>query len=420
MKRSFFFAFICYLFFAAGFSARADTIEDLKSKIEEWNRAITELEKEIGNYQDQIETIGSETKTLQNTIKSINLEQKKLSAEIRITETKISSVTLAIQKLSGEIVDKETRIGNNRDAIGQSIRGMNEAEENTLLETLLGNSTLSSFWAEADALERFQLQLKKDLAETMEMKGELEGKKEGNEQNRAKLVALKAELSDRTALLAQNKKAKSSLLSTTKSKESEYKKILANRVALRNAFEQELLEFESELKFAIDPSRLPETESGVLRWPLDSVKITQYFGNTSFAKAGGYNGQGHNGIDLRASIGTPIRAALNGIIKGVGNTDTVCPGASYGKWVLIEHQNGLSTLYAHFSLVKVSEGQSVNTGEIIGYSGDTGYATGPHLHFTVYATQGVRVMQRKSSVCKGVYTMPVADLKAYLNPLSYL
>jgi murein DD-endopeptidase MepM/ murein hydrolase activator NlpD len=115
-----------------------------------------------------------------------------------------------------------------------------------------------------------------------------------------------------------------------------------------------------------------------------------------------------------------VRAALAGTVKGVGNTDSVCPGASYGKWALIEHENGLSTLYAHFSLIKVSAGQTVNTGEIIGYSGDTGYATGPHLHFTVYATQGVRIMQRKSAVCRGSYMMPVADLKAYLNPLSYL
>jgi murein DD-endopeptidase MepM/ murein hydrolase activator NlpD len=88
--------------------------------------------------------------------------------------------------------------------------------------------------------------------------------------------------------------------------------------------------------------------------------------------------------------------------------------------VFIEHGNGLSTLYAHFSLIKVSEGQSVSLGEVIGYSGESGYATGPHLHFTVYATQGVRIMSRKSAVCGGSYTMPIADLKAYLDPLKYL
>ena len=167
---------------------------------------------------------------------------------------------------------------------------------------------------------------------------------------------------------------------------------------------------------------MPSTGSGVLAWPVDSVKITQFFGKTSFSTQNPqvYNGKGHNGIDLRASVGTPIKAALAGTVEGVGDTDTVCPRASYGKWVLIRHANGLSTLYAHLSLIRVGPGQSVSTREIVGYGGNTGYSTGPHLHFTVYATQGVKITALKSRACRGTYTIPVADLKAYLNPLSYL
>ena len=131
-----------------------------------------------------------------------------------------------------------------------------------------------------------------------------------------------------------------------------------------------------------------------------------------------YNGYGHNGVDFRASIGTPVKAALTGVVKGIGDTDQVCPGASYGRWILLEHFNGLSTLYAHLSLIKISEREPVATGAVIGYSGATGYATGPHLHFTVYATQGVQVANRQSKVCGGTYRMPIADPKAYLNHYS--
>ena|SRR5258708_5451936 len=133
-----------------------------------------------------------------------------------------------------------------------------------------------------------------------------------------------------------------------------------------------------------------------------------------------YNGLGHNGIDLRATIGTPVKSAGDGVVMGTGNTDLVCRGASYGKWVMIKHNNGLSTLYGHLSLIKVGAGDTVTTGQTIAYSGQTGYATGPHLHFTVLASDAARIVQYPSKVCKGVYTLPVADTRAYLNPLLYL
>ena len=167
---------------------------------------------------------------------------------------------------------------------------------------------------------------------------------------------------------------------------------------------------------------IPKTGSGVLIWPLDNVYITQYFGNTSFATANPqvYNGRGHTGIDFRASIGTPVRSSLSGVVQGTGNTDAIRGCYSYGKWIMIKHPNGLSTLYAHLSLQNVIIGQEVKTGQVIGYSGNTGYSTGPHLHFGVYATQGVKIQTFSTSVnCRGA-VIPVADYKAYLNPLSFL
>jgi murein DD-endopeptidase MepM/ murein hydrolase activator NlpD len=153
------------------------------------------------------------------------------------------------------------------------------------------------------------------------------------------------------------------------------------------------------------------------------VRITQYFGNTPFSTANPqiYNGHGHSGVDLAASPGTPIKAARGGTILGTGNTDVTCPGASYGKWVFIKHDDGLSTLYAHLSTFAVSKGQTVTRGQVIGYSGTTGYATGPHLHFAVFASSGSEIASFASKSCAGkTYTMPVGDLSAYLNPLSYL
>jgi murein DD-endopeptidase MepM/ murein hydrolase activator NlpD len=93
---------------------------------------------------------------------------------------------------------------------------------------------------------------------------------------------------------------------------------------------------------------------------------------------------------------------------------------SYGKWILIDHDNGLSTLYAHLSVMSVSAGDKVNAGQIIGYAGATGYSTGPHLHFTVFDRDAVQVSQFTWSIgCKNT-KVPYAPYEAYLDPLEYL
>ncbi len=119
--------------------------------------------------------------------------------------------------------------------------------------------------------------------------------------------------------------------------------------------------------------------------------------STSIKSSGGYSGsfgggftvpishngisrglsKGHAGIDYRASIGTPVRAAAAG--KVVGITDGY--GSGYGKSVLIDHGSGTTTRYAHLNSFASSVGESVGQGQVIGYSGNTGWSTGPHLHF---------------------------------------
>lgn len=291
-----------------------------------------------------------------------------------------------------------------------------------MIETMLVYPNMSTFWNEIETIQQFQTKVRDNLDILRQLKNELEGNKKSTEIQKEELVGLKSQLSDQKTVVEVNKNEKAKLLTETKNQESNYKKIIADREAKKKAFEKELAQFESDLRIAIDPKSIPGARSGILAWPVDDPVLTQNFGYTTFALANAalYNGNGHNGIDLKASIGTPIKAALDGVVEGTGNTDTVCPGASYGKWVFIRHPNGLATLYAHLSVISVSANEQVSTGHIIGYSGNTGYATGPHLHFTVYASQGVKILSRKSVACGGTYTMPIADPKAYLDPESYL
>jgi murein DD-endopeptidase MepM/ murein hydrolase activator NlpD len=278
-------------------------------------------------------------------------------------------------------------------------------------------------WADMKHLSETQNSIRQHVFALENLKKDLQLKKLTTESKKTDLEEYQGNLSDQKKTVVYNTQEKNKLLSDTKNKEAEYQKLLANKKALRDAFQKELTEYESQLRIAIDPNSYPQGKSGILSWPLTKVIITQKFGNTEFSAAHAqlYNGSGHNGVDMGTPIGTPVKAALGGTIMGTGDTDLACPGASFGRWVLIRHNNGLSSLYAHLSVISVAEGQTVTTGSTIGYSGNTGYSTGPHLHFTVYASQGVQIVDRASKSCGGrTYHMPVADLRAYLDPLAYL
>ena len=252
------------------------------------------------------------------------------------------------------------------------------------------------------------------------MKEILEDRRSEKERQKNNLQKLSARLTDQKQLVEINTANRSQLFNETRNKESLYRKLYEERLAAKEALEREIFDYESQLKFILDPASLPIPRTNVFGWPLDKVYITQEFGATVAARRL-YASGSHNGIDFRASIGTLVKAMLGGTVLGAGNTDITCVGASFGKWILIGHQNGLASLYAHLSLIKVSKGENVSAGQVIGYSGNTGYSTGPHLHVTVYAGSGVKIESRPSRVCGGrTYTMPLAPINAYLDPMLYL
>ncbi len=413
---------ITAIFCFATTTSRADTIDQIQKQIEKRNQDIANLEKEIKSYQNQIDDLGQQANSLKSAIKSLDLTRKKFEADIKITENKIENKNYEISNLNSQIHSKEDDISDDKRIIDNVFKEIYKTDNNSLIEKVLSNNSIAETLSSMEKLNSLQGRLYDRINTLNNIKLDLEANKKASEKAKNDLIALKNELNNQRDLVKSATNEKNQLLNETKQSEAEYQRILANKQELKQSIEKEILDFESQLKIMIDTSKLPKTGSGVLSWPLDAVTITQYFGNTDFATANAqvYNGKGHNGIDLRASVGTPVKSALLGTVVGVGNTGTVRTCYSYGKWVLIQHPNGLSTLYAHLSLQSVSEGQSVSTGQIIGYSGNTGYTTGPHLHFGVYASQGIEVVKLTNSRnCRGV-RLPVADFKAYLNPLSYL
>jgi murein DD-endopeptidase MepM/ murein hydrolase activator NlpD len=414
--------------FSVASNANAQTVQTLastlQSKIDQRNQDIQALQKEIDQYQKQIDSLNGQASTLASTIASLNATQKKLAADIKITEDKVFGKTLEIQDLASQITERQTNITDDKKIIASSFSMMRQVDNLSIIETLLSRDSLSDTVNNVTKLNNVQNELFSRIADIAKSKANLEQIKKKTEKAKADLESLKEQLKNQRAVVLSTTDQQNKLLKDTKQSESKYQDILAQKLQLKNAFEQELLSYESQLKTAVDRSKLPSSGSGVLIWPLDSIKITQFFGNTSFSTANPqiYNGKGHTGVDFRASIGTPVKAAGSGTVIGSANTDIIPSCYSYGRWVMIKHNNGLSTLYAHLSLTAVSIGQTVSAGQIIGYSGNTGYTTGPHLHFAVYASQGVEIQTLNAGMsknCRGA-TMPIAPFSAYLNPLSYL
>jgi murein DD-endopeptidase MepM/ murein hydrolase activator NlpD len=109
-------------------------------------------------------------------------------------------------------------------------------------------------------------------------------------------------------------------------------------------------------------------------WPVEG-RVGSSFGS----REDPINGEGafHSGIDIEAPIGTPVRAAADGEATGASM------GAGYGRQVVLDHGHDLLTVYGHLSAIAVLPGQHVTRGQVIGYVGQTGRATGPHLHYEV-------------------------------------
>ncbi len=400
------------------FADEATTTDDLKAKIDERNNQIKQLEQEINQYNVEVTNAGNQAKTLQNTIKTLDLTKKKITTDISLTENKIVKTNLTIQQLTKEISKTEDHIDLNKRAIINALKNIQSLEEAGIMEMILSSKNIGEVWSDMDNIKQVQRTIRDKSNELTIMKSDMQTKQSSLTGQKKSLVNLKQDLSGQKQAVEYTTAEKSNILTQTKNKEQAFKDLVKTKEEQKAQFEKEVFDYESQLNYLIDKNSYPKPQNGILAWPLDSVYITQKFGKTVGAEKLYVSGS-HNGVDFRASVGTKVKNVLDGTVVGTGNTDTYPGCYSFGKWVMVKHDNGLSTIYGHLSVISVSTGDILATGDTIGYSGNTGYSTGPHLHISVYATQGVRIEKYVNSRgCKEA-TLPLADIKAYLDPLAY-
>jgi murein DD-endopeptidase MepM/ murein hydrolase activator NlpD len=415
------FVFSLFFFFSYILTgvARADLADTIKSKIESKNSEIKKLEEEIKKYEASLNKTGEQAKSLKNELDNLNSSKKKLETELSLTQKNLDKTAGTIGVLATKITKTKSDIINKKFALVSSLRDIRDVDQISPVESMLSSKSLNEVSEYMEQIEKVNKSFSDIVHELELLNANLSGQKSEQEIKKTELSKLKNNLSGQKKAVLDTVSEKDKLLKVTKNQESNYKKILEEKIRLREEFEKELFKFESELKIAVDPSKLPTKKSGVLAWPLANVLLTQQFGKTG-SSGRLYASGTHNGIDLRAADGTKVFASLSGTVQATGNTDAKTNCYSYGKWILIKHTNGLSTLYAHLSSISVNAGDKVATGDIIGYSGHTGYVTGPHLHLTVLASEGVKVMPIPTATNCGGVIIPIGTPQAFLDPLLYL
>lgn len=391
--------------------SQASLLDDLKEQIREREAEIKQLEKQAAAYQQNLKETQQQKNTLQNQLTIIETQIRKLRADINVTSARIVMANLQIEELTLEIYEKTQKITKHKENIAGIIRTIYEYDAKTLLELILENEKFSDFLTQLEYIELLQKNVQKDLESLKALKLILEEQKTEVEAKKEELEVYNAQLYSQKKIEDNQRTNKAYLLSQTKGQEKKYQQLLTNVEEKQKQIQEEIFELEEKLRLTLDPESIPKPRPGVLSWPNEGL-LTQYYGYTPYSKRL-YKSGFHNGIDIAAGYGAPIYAADNGVVKKRGDTDRYCRGGAYGKWIAIEHDNNLTTFYAHLSAFgRYGIGDTIKEGAIIGYEGSTGYSTGSHLHFGVYASN---TFMLKQSIYCGL--LPIG---ATINPMNYL
>lgn len=391
--------------------ARALTVEELKKSIEERGQDLLRIHLESQAVQKNLAETGEKGKTLNREIRQMDYQMNQLGLQIKSGEIRREKFLLEIQELELTIEENRTSAERKRLAIAELIRDLNEREQMNLLVLMLVKKTIADGVFEAQSLGRTGDELADTVRALDELKRVIDAALRDAEEKHAAVEDENRNLKNRKVIVDDHKREREQLLRDTKNQERRYQEQLKELEKQQAAVAEEIEGIERELRSQLKEPSLPLARPGVLGWPSASKVMSQGYGTTAFALRN-YKGKHHNGIDIAGPIGTEIFATAAGRVVTVGNQDAYCPRAAYGKYIVVKHENGLTSLYAHLSRQSVAVGQNVERGEVIGYMGRSGWATGSHLHFTIWGSDTFTM--RSTRVCG---QMPVGG---DLDPTPYL
>ncbi len=362
--------------------------------------AFAVTQSEIDALKSQKSQLASQKSSLQSTINSLQGQQNDqialknaLDEKNAITVKQILNLNEQIE-LHTQLIEQKTKEVDEAQKVADAqlekykvrVRAMEESGRYNYFEVLFGASSIGEFLSLIDDIgdimrsdKELEDAYRQSVADLKSVKAEYEQAKAEMESSKTELESLKAQqekdIAEATAVIASLQgdiSSNSSLLSQLSAQEKQLNADIQKKVDELNRQQQQQQQ----------PGNTGNTGStvgtGNLVWPSYCTYITSRQGPRVHPVTGEY--KNHGGTDIGASYGSAIYAADSGTV--VRSADGWNGG--WGNYVMINHGNGMQTLYAHMSSRAVSVGQTVSRGQTIGYVGSTGMSTGPHLHFEMY------------------------------------
>ena len=366
--------------------AAQDKIDSLKGDINSVKEYIQELDGQVAMYQKQIDAY-------QEQIDAYQVKIDEYEAQNQEYENQISDLNDEIDALNDEIDAKNELIEAKYDELKNLIRTNFINGEASAIEVLLCSDDFSEYLTrvqflsslanyeqglindingDIDEINKTVKQIDEEKKAIAELQAKIDEKIAEIEEFQSAVEENQAKVEANQNIILEKVNSNSNYLSSLNNQSAEYKQMIAK-------YEAEIARFDREIESLLQSNG--SSGDGTLSNSSGLICPLQYSGryiSSPFYRNS--DGSYHGALDLcvyGGTYGLKISAAEGGKVV------TAAYHWSYGNYIVIDHGNGLSTLYAHCSSLAVSSGQSVSKGQTIGYVGSTGNSTGPHLHFEV-------------------------------------
>jgi murein DD-endopeptidase MepM/ murein hydrolase activator NlpD len=360
----------------------------------------TSLSGRIQALRNQVNEVSADEARLLDQLDESKDRLAKLNAQVAELDRQRAPVQAALEGAQGKLDDLTGRTQVAEDQLSETRNHLADAR------TKLANRAIAAYTGESGSARYADLLLRvrsvRDLAATLEyvnailddqrdairryeqLKGEVSDLRDTLDHDRATAKDQRDVVADKEHALAAKRAAENNVRQQVAAEVAKQNDVLGQLRARKAEFQAQIAALQrqssalaAQLRARQAGQKLVPSGRGVLAVPIPGAPITSGFGPRTHPIYG--DTRQHTGIDFGASSGTAIRSAGTGVVVSAG------PLGGYGNATVIDHGNGLATLYAHQSSMLVGAGQRVGRGQVIGYVGCTGLCTGPHLHFEVRA-----------------------------------